>query len=174
MPQPSDKVSSVLGHCYSILSVLLEKGFATLAARRWVQNSCNASVTQLLSNVLVSGLMCNGESQAQSRVLIDGTTPVFTAHATDGGKTCRKAERDMESEIFGHQLLLLQKKQKVNKIKPRICNISCFFFCVVAEHVLLCWNLKPIWQPATCSRTCKSEGEFHTSCKVLPHKPASW
>lgn len=43
---------------------------------------------QLLLHVLVSRLVSDGESQAESCVLIDGATPVLTAHATDGGKAC--------------------------------------------------------------------------------------
>ena len=36
----------------------------------------------------MSRLVSDGESQAQPRILIDGTTPVLAAHSTDGGETC--------------------------------------------------------------------------------------
>lgn len=47
-------------------------------------------LSQFVSNILVSRLVSDGESQAQSCILIDGTTPVLAAHSTDGGKTCRE------------------------------------------------------------------------------------
>lgn len=52
---------------------------------------------QFLLNILVSRLVSNGESQAQSCVLINGTAPVLTAHATDGSKTC--TDKRKESKI---------------------------------------------------------------------------
>lgn len=42
-----------------------------------------------VKHLLVSGLVSDGESQAQSRILVDGATSVFAAHSTDGCKTCR-------------------------------------------------------------------------------------
>ncbi len=49
-----------------------------------------------LLNILVSRLVSDGESQAQSCILIDGTTPVLATHSTDGGKTCMDKRRGRE------------------------------------------------------------------------------
>lgn len=45
--------------------------------------------TEVVLNILVPGLVRDGESQAQSCILVDGATPVFAAHSTNGCKTCR-------------------------------------------------------------------------------------
>lgn len=39
-------------------------------------------------NILVSGLMSNGEGKTQASVLIDRATSVLAAHSTNWGKTC--------------------------------------------------------------------------------------
>lgn len=53
-------------------------------------------VMPFLLNILVSGLVSDGESQAQSCILIDGTAPVLAAHSADGGKTCIDKGRGRE------------------------------------------------------------------------------
>lgn len=45
-------------------------------------------LSQVVSGILVSRLVRDGESQAQSCVLIDGATSVFAAHSTNGCKPC--------------------------------------------------------------------------------------
>lgn len=43
-------------------------------------------------HALVSGFVGDGEGQAQSRVFVNGATPVPAAHPTDWGKTCNNIE----------------------------------------------------------------------------------
>lgn len=49
---------------------------------------------------LVSRLVGDGESQAESCILIDGAAPVLAAHPADGGKPCtdeaQKNYKEME------------------------------------------------------------------------------
>lgn len=53
----------------------------------------------------MSRLVSDGESQAQPRILIDGTTPVLAAHSTDGGETCiDKVTGEGKCILFGYYL----------------------------------------------------------------------
>lgn len=54
----------------------------------------------LVFHILVSRFMCDGKSQSQPCVLIDGTAPVLAAHSTDGSKTCTDKGNRGEIKYF--------------------------------------------------------------------------
>lgn len=62
-------------------------------------------VPQFVLSVLVSRLVSDGESQAQSCVLIDGAAPVLAAHSTDGGKTCKGGQNETRAFCACHKAM---------------------------------------------------------------------
>lgn len=78
----------------------------------------------LAEHVLVSRLMSDGESQAQSRVLIDCATSVFAAHSANGCKTCRYQRHAIVSRDCLSYLIIISRthsfQANLNTLRPVI------------------------------------------------------
>lgn len=76
----------------------------------------------LVEHVLVSRLVSDGESQAQSRVLVDGATSVFAAHSANGCKTCRYQRHAIVSRDYLGYLIIISNsfQANLNTLRPVI------------------------------------------------------